>query len=405
MRRRPTSAILFVVVGAALLAGCGGDAGDRGTASGGDDRGTYCADGKVRVSYSGPLSGSAADFGQQQVRGIELAIEKVNAEGGVSAGALKGCKVELLGPFDDQASTTSGVQIATNLTREDQLLAYMGNVNSPVVLAVEPVLARAGIPMLVSYASAPEITSQGFTNVFRTILNGHQYGAEIAKFLVEDFGRKRIAAAWVNDAYGQPQITALRDRVPKLGGDLVVDYSYETGQTDFAAFVSRAKAANADGIALLGNYGEGALITEQLASAGLEADTSVTIVGAAGNNSPQFVEIAGDAAEGVYFGSNWNPGGASGEEAEFVRRYREAYDEPPSEPAATGYDSLRLFAKGVAAGGTNREKLIEVLRRSSLEGITGNFKINPEGQAVGLALSLLQVKDGNIEPAAGAAAR
>lgn len=386
----------WTIAGIALLvavSGCGSSGGEV------DSRGAFCAGGKVRVSYSGPLSGPAADFGEQQVRGIELGIDKINKGGGIVAGALKGCKVELQGPYDDESSTATGVQIASKLARDKELLAYMGNVNSPVVLAAEPVVARAGLPMLVSYASAPEITAQGNKNVFRSILNGNQYGSEIANILVKQFGRKRIAAAYVNDAYGQPQIEALSKQVPELGGEVILKYSYQSGQNDFSAFVSKAKAAGADGVAILGNYSEAGLITSQLATSGLKSSASFTIVGAAGSNSPQFVKVAGDAANGVYFASNWNPGATSTESEEFVRVYSARYGEAPSEPAATGYDSLMMFAKAVADGGVDRKSLIAKLHEIEFSGVTGVLQFNEDGQAEGLRLSLLQVQGGKILPA------
>jgi branched-chain amino acid transport system substrate-binding protein len=384
----------------ALSAVGSGVSGASGTSK---DKATFCVGGYTDVSYAGPMSGSTADYGKEQSLGLKLAISTFNKAGGFDAGPLKGCKVKLLGPYDDKETPSTGASIASRLVTTSHLLLYFGNVDSGVTLAALHVLARTGIPMINSYSTAPTITDEHYTNIFRTISTSNGFGTALAEVLVNDFHKKNLASLWVDNIFGKGLSHAFNKEAVKLGAKIVVTYSYPETSTDFSVMVSKVKAAHPTGVALLGLYTSDALEVKQLVAAGIKPSKSVKFVGNPSDNNSTFVSIGGGASvmDDTYLIGIWNPKVANKAGKTFTKKFEDTFHSSPAEDAATAYDAFRVFVQAVEHGGGNRSALITQLHKITpkhpYKGITGKLGFKKNGQAAFYPPILLEVVNGAIQ--------
>ncbi|MHB1419845.1 MAG: ABC transporter substrate-binding protein [Bacillota bacterium] len=393
MRNKKWFAVLTVfMLLAFILAGCGGSSTD------GNTDGTNGTE-SIKVAYAGPMTGNNASYGEDQMAGMKMAVEEINEAGGFQAGPLKGAKIEIVGPYDDRSDPTEAANIAQKIVDDESVFAYFGNVNSSCSLAAAPILSRANLTMINSYSSNPKLTELGYTNVFRVILDDNSQAADIARILVENFGKKNLAAVWANDDYGRGLADAFKVAVPNLGANLVVDYSFTAGDADFSVLVTQMKDKKVDGIALLTTYSDGALVLKQSKAAGLDVGKGITVVGTTSNASEDFMKIGGDATEGTYLAAIWDPRLNNSLVQNFNKIYEEKYGRLPSEAVAVAYDAMKVFQKAVESGADSRETLAEHMRKTKdFEGVTGKITFNENGQAVNKESVLLVVKDGMFVP-------
>jgi len=391
-----------ILAGAAIaLAACGSSGGST-SASGSSTaaKGTFCQDGFTEVSYAGPMSGPEATYGQQQYDGLKLAVSTLNTGGGFNAGPLKGCKVKILGPYDDTSQPSTGASIATRLTTNPHLLMYFGNVDSGVTLAALPILSRAGIPVINSYSSSPELTSLGYKNFYRVILNDNSQGSAMADLLKNTFHVTSYAAVWPDDVFGQGISASFLKEAKALGATVPVNYSYPANQTDFSVLASKIRAAHVGAVALLGVYSSDGLIVKQVASGGTPPSKTTVYLANASDNTPQFVSLAGPASNGVYITGLWNPANATPAGKAFATQFESVYHSAPAEDAATAYDGFNTFASAVEKGGGTRADLIAALAKITppdpYHGLTGAIGFLPNGQRAVEVPVLLQVVKGQI---------
>jgi branched-chain amino acid transport system substrate-binding protein len=366
------------------------------------DKATYCANGQINVAVVGPMTGGEASYGQEQVNAVQLAVKEINDAGGITAGALQGCKINVMGPYDDKADPATGAQVATQVASDPSVLAWFGDIDSSVTSATLPILARANIPVLTASSSNPKLSTLGDANFFRLVTNDNYEGGVIADQLVTKFHRQKIAVAWVNTSYGQGVAQAFKDEVAKAGGQVVVDYGYPANSTDYSVFVTKAKQAGADGIALLGTYTEDALKVKQLAAAGLTPSASLTIMGNSSDNTPAFLQTAGSVADNVFLDGFWVPSATGPTGQKFIADYKAAYNLDPSQNAACAFDAVSVWANAVANGGTNRDALVQALHDThSFTGVTGLIDFTATGERQNVQVAILQVQGGQIVPYTG----
>jgi branched-chain amino acid transport system substrate-binding protein len=400
--RRWRAAGLFACA-AVVLAACGssGGSGSSGGGSGSSaSKGTFCQGGFTDVAYAGPMGGAEATYGQQQYDGLKLAVSALNSAGGFKAGPLKGCKVKILGPYDDTSQPSTGASIATRLATNSHLLMYFGNVDSGVTLAALPILSRAGIPVINSYSSSPQLTSLGYKNFFRVILNDNSQGSALVDLLHKDFHATKYAAVWPDDVFGQGLSASFQKEAKAVGATVPVNYSYPANQTDFSVLASKIRDAHVDAVALLGVYSADGLVVKQVAAGGTPPSASTVFLANASDNSSQFISLAGSAANGVYITGLWNPANATAAGKDFAAKFQTVYSSAPAEDAATAYDGFNVFAQAVEAGGGNREDLIAQLQKvttaNPFTGLTGAIGFQPNGQRAVEVPVLLKVTNGQI---------
>lgn len=335
----------------------------------------------IKVGTIFPLSGPAGPNGQACTHAVQVAAEMINAKGGVL-----GRKIVLVSK-DDESTPAVGVTRANEMANEKVAVVIEGW-NSPVTLAMQPVLARADILDITAVSKADPILA-GQANPFAVRINSSngQDGSVIADILANRLNAKRIGFLSQNDAYGNGAQSVIEAELTKLGKpwEKVVTEQFPFKQTDFRVSLANVKQAKPDAVVAINSAessGMPALI-QQYRQAGIEG----TLVGAVGTILPTVFRIAGEAMTGVisadiYF-PDLPPFDGIKENIEFVAAYKKAHNELPDKGAALGAAALEVWASAAnAAKSLDRKTVAAAIRGKTVPGtILGNLTFTANGQA------------------------
>jgi branched-chain amino acid transport system substrate-binding protein len=349
--------MIGVVVALAALAG------DPLPVAGADD---------IKIGVIAPFSGKSSAMGRQYKVGLDLAVAEVNGTGG-----LNGRRVVLL-MEDDQGSPKEAASVAQKFAADSGVVAVIGTNSTTGNLASLPILSAARIPLITPVSSSTELAPKS-PFMFQAFSTVDQYTAKIADFAVKDLKGKRIALHYVNDDWGREGRTFFAKRLKELGAELVAETSFKWGDQDFKAQMTEIRAANPDVIHVFGLYSEGALSALQARNLGIKAH----IIGNVGLLFPQYIEIAGPAAEGTIASAEFFAGDPRPEVQAFVQKFKAATGEVPGVFSATAYDAIQLVFEAIRRGGAAREKVATALAGiRDFNGTTGRISFNQQRQIV-----------------------
>jgi branched-chain amino acid transport system substrate-binding protein len=350
-------ASIAAVVFAALQLGCSqGDATDT-----------------IRVGHFASLTGDTATFGQSADRGMQLAIQEINAAGGVL-----GRPLELI-TEDDRSVTEEARSAAQKLLQRDGVVALLGEVASSRSLAAAPEAQRAGIPMISPASTNPKVTEVG-DYVFRACFIDPFQGAVMARFAAQELGAKRVAILLdYKQDYSVGLADYFRRTFRELGGEIVADERYTSGDIEFRAQLTTVRAAKPDAIFVPGYYTEVGLIAKQARELGIE----VPMLGGDGWDSEKTLEIGGAAVEGYFFSTHYSADADNPKVQAFVKRYRESYGAVPDAMAALGYDTAQILSDALRrAGSSEGAKLRDAIAATrDFDGVTGRISIDADRNA------------------------
>ncbi len=287
------------------------------------------AAGTVRFDAVVELSGAGAISGGNFDRGAKMAVEEVNAAGG-----LLGKKIDLQS-YDTQSSPG----VASALIRkaaDDKAYVVLGPGFSGSVIIAEKQAQIARIPDLVG-AEANNITQQGNKYLFRTSLDQAQSMPSVAQFMVHDLHAKKVALVWVNNDFGKDGRDSIRDDLKKLGADIVTDIPVEQGQVDFTSSILKVKNSKPDALFLYLNEGGDARFLVQLRKFGFDKP----IVGQSSLANPSVIELAKTAADGVYCQVGLTTADKSPLMQKFISDYEKKYNEVPDQNSFKGYIAVQ----------------------------------------------------------------
>ena len=367
--RRPWVNVLMAA--ALLAAGCGRT---RGGGDGGGGEAVVRPPERVRIGAFMSMTGDTGQYGLSAINGIRMAVEEVNAAGGVG-----GRRVELV-ERDTRSDAAETERAVRSLVEEVKVHALLGEVVSSRSLVAGQVAQAAGVPMLTPSATSPEVTRRG-DYVFRSCYTDPLQGAAIADFAFRSLGARR--AAFLLDA-GQSYSTELarfiREEFTRRGGEVVLTAFYASGAADFSSQLAEIGAASPDVVFVPGYYLEAGLLARQAAQLGIAAP----LVGGDGWASPRLYEIGGDAVVGDYFSSHFSADDPDPLVRRFVEDYRRFFNATPDAFAATAYDAARILldACGRAAsldGAAVRDALAAT---RDFPGVTGFVTFNAARDAV-----------------------
>jgi branched-chain amino acid transport system substrate-binding protein len=361
---RILAAGVLVLVGSLLACGSGSDK---------DKAGGAGAAGAIPIGHVASLTGDTATFGQSTDRGMRMAIEEINAKGG----AL-GRPLELLSE-DDRSVTEEARTAALKLLQRDQVVALLGEIASSRSLAAAPEAQRAHVPMISPGSTNPKVTEVG-DYIFRACFIDPFQGSVMARFATEELKAKRVAILFdFKQDYSVGLADFFRKTFTQLGGQIVADERYTSGDIEFRAQLTTIRAAKPDAIFVPGYYTELGLIAKQARELGID----VPLLGGDGWDSEKTLEIGGAAVEGYYFSTHYAADSDSPKVQAFVKQYKEKYHETPDAMAALGYDTAGILADALGrAGDTSGPKLRDAIAATQgYEGVTGRISIDPARNA------------------------
>ncbi len=334
----------------------------------------------VKVGTIFPLSGGAGPQGQHVTQAIQAMAAVINESGGVL-----GRRIEIVSR-DDESTPAVGVSRATELVSSGVAVIIEGW-NSPVTLAMQPVIARAGVLDITAVSKAdPILSGEGNPLAVRLNSSNSQDGAVIANYIAKVVKAKRVAFLTENDAYGNGAQESIEGELKKLGYayEKVAEEKFPFAQADFRVALTNVRAANPDiTVAINANEGLGMpAIIRQARQSRLPG----ALVAAVGTVAPSVIDVAGDAAHGlvsadIYFPAV-EPFVSNPANQRFVAKTQELFKYTPDKFMALGATSLQVWAMAANELKTlDREAIARRIRGGSFKGtVMGDLTFEPNGQ-------------------------
>jgi branched-chain amino acid transport system substrate-binding protein len=342
---------------------------------------------QVKLGFQAPLTGAAATDGKSAKIAADMAIEKINAGGGVLSQ-----KMELV-PYDDQAKTEEAVFTANKLVGQDGVKFAVSGSYSASGRAAAPIFQKAAVPFISAYGVHPDITRSG-DYVFRGVHLGPPQGRAAAKFLADNLGLKRVSVVTMDNDYGQATFEGFKSAVDRFGIKVLGEYSYSLKDRQFGPIVASVKRDNPDAVYVTGYFFTAAPLVSQLRSAGIQAP----IVGSQAFDAQKLIEIAGSAVEGVYIVGGLNRDRDVPELKEYLGEFEKRSGYAGENVGATVYSAVRLMADAIArAGSLDPAKVRDALAATHnfphLAGVLVSFNSLRE---INMPMNVNVVKDGKF---------
>ncbi|MCE2503869.1 MAG: ABC transporter substrate-binding protein [Chlorobi bacterium] len=373
--------LLFAGLLAGIMISCGGNGGNEEESD------------VIKIGHFASLQGDIATFGQQTDKGIKLAVEEINANGGVL-----GKQIQLI--TEDTRSTTQDAGLAAEkLISNDGVTVLLGEVASSLSLVAAPIAEREQVPMLTPSSTNPEVTVDKNGNVrkyvFRVCFIDPFQGKVMAKFAKENLSTQRIAILKDNaNDYSVGLAKNFRETFEAMGGEILAEQAFEAKQVDFKSQLTDIRDMNPDAIYVPGYYTEVSLIAEQARDLGI----TVPLLGGDGWDSPELTKGKfKEALEGCYFSNHYSVEDTTAKVKAFTEKYDQSYGELPGAMSALGYDAMYIVADAITrAGSTDSEAVTKALSETKdFPGITGNITIDEQHNAEKSAV-VLMIKEGKF---------
>ncbi|MBU6303291.1 MAG: ABC transporter substrate-binding protein [Verrucomicrobia bacterium] len=356
---------------AAALSGCGGT-----------------DSGAILIGEFASLTGKEATFGISSHQGTALAVEEINAAGGILGRPLE------LRTEDDQSKAGEPANVVNKLISRDGVVAVLGEVASSRSLEAAPVCQANKVPMISPASTNPKVTESG-DYIFRVCFIDPFQGTVMANFASKTLRARKVAVFTdVKSDYSKGLAKFFKEGFVKAGGQICAELDFNGGDKDFKAQLTAIKAAAPDAVFVPGYYTDVAIICIQAK----QLQLSVPFFGGDGWESEKLVEIGGAAMEGHYFSTHYAADNPTPRITAFVEAYKKRYaGKTPDAMAALGYDSVMFLADGIKrAGGTEASGLRQALAETKeFEGVTGKMAMNSQRDAVKAAV-ILQIKGGKF---------
>jgi len=344
-----------------------------------------------------PMSGGAASWGKKAEVGTRFTIERINAAGGiVPKGESKARMLRLIEVADDKNDPREGASIAQRFVDNSKILAMIGPITSTVALAGAPILNKQGLVQVAIGATAPVYTQAGPYS-FRVCPTDKFQGQYMARW-AKDQGRwNRHAVIYVNDDYGRGLSGVFVKALKQIGLSekaIVANEAYLPNDTDFSVQLTKIKGLKADALFIAGHYKEGALIARQAKELGLKTQ----ILGTDGIGHPEYIKVAGKAAEGTFYSGYFSLKDKRPYIQKWAADFKKEFGYDPGLVEGLANDCVLLVAKAIEVSGANRLDLAVGLSsigpyRPAVMGALGESKFDANGDMVRDMLMYI-VKDG-----------
>jgi len=368
-----------------LLAACKKPGGAPAPSASGN---TGAASSGLLIGHYASLTGNTAHFGQDTDRAVRLAVEEVNANGGVLG---KPVKVTTL---DDRGDSAEAANAVTRLLDVEHVNALIGEVQSSLSLAGGRVAQRRGIPMVSPSSTNPKVTQVG-DFVFRVCFIDPFQGKVMAVFAKNTLKFENVAILKdVKSDYSIGLAEAFKSAFTAAGGKIVLEQSYSAGDTDFSAQITAVKATPAQALYVPGYYSEVGAIARTAQRLGVK----IPLLGGDGWDAPELFKIGGDALDGSYFSNHFAPEGATPKGKQFMAAFQKKYGVEPTGLGLLGYDAAAVLFDAVKRAGTTAPAAVRdaLAQTKNFEGVSGTITIDKDRNAEKSA-AILKIEGGKAK--------
>ncbi|WP_150306092.1 branched-chain amino acid ABC transporter substrate-binding protein [Pseudomonas saliphila] len=351
--KKPYSKALSRIIAVAAMAGASGFA--------------MAAD-NIKIALAGPVTGPVAQYGDMQFVGAKMAIERINAAGGVNGSQLEGVI------FDDACDPKQAVAVANRIVNDD-IQFVVGHLCSSSTQPASDIYEDEGILMITAASTSPEITERGYELIFRTIGLDSLQGPTAGEYIAEQVKPKKVAVVHDKQQYGEGIATAVRDVLRENDIEVALFEGITAGDKDFSALISRLRQADVDFVYYGGYHPELGLILRQAREQGLKAK----FMGPEGVGNTDISAIAGEASEGMLVtlpkAFDEDP-----KNADLVQAFKDKNEDPSGAFVFPAYAAVQVIADGIKlAGSTDPFDVAEALRSNSFETPTGTLSFDEKG--------------------------
>jgi branched-chain amino acid transport system substrate-binding protein len=358
------------------------------------------ADNVVRIGNIIPLSGPSASVGQQGKNAREMAVEEINAAGGIKS--LGGAKLEML-YADSESKPEKGVAEAERLINTEKVHVLTGCWNSAVTYPTTAVAERYGIPFIVPVSVADKITEQGFKTVFRIAAKDSWWTRDQFAFLKDmekEFNSpvKRLAFVYENGDWGQGFAGQWKKLAQEGGYEVVLDEPYPSTATDLSPVVQKIRRSRADVLMLVSNAADAILLTNTLAE--YKVKLKAVIASGGGHADPSFLQATGDNARYMFDIVEWETDVNKPGAKEANAKYKAKYGENLTGEAVDAYLAVYVLADALErAGSLDPAKIRDALAATDYKSGPGMIvgydavQFDSSGQNKNAALVMVQIND------------
>ena len=338
----------------------------------------------IKIGVIQPLTGPLAFNGNNNVNGAKLAVAEINARGGVL-----GKKIELV-VEDGQCKPADSVNAAEKLIVRDKVPAIMGAFCSGATAAVMPVAERYKVPLVTGVSSNPKLTEVLHPWFFRNAETELMTAQAFAGILYNEKGMKKIYYLAVNDDWGRGTVAAFSETFKKLGATNVGVEYINRAANDYYTPLTKIRAKNPDVMVVVAETQAGSIIVKQAKELGLKT----RIFGVGAWATPTFMNLAGDAGNGLLAGVVYASTMKSDRNKAFVARFKKVYNELPGKYSAAGYNTINIIAQAIErAGAAEPAKIRDALEKTDYLAPNGHIRFDSKHQAYGLELVLVELRN------------
>jgi branched-chain amino acid transport system substrate-binding protein len=344
----------------------------------------------VRIGASAPLTGPQAHIGKDNENGTRMAIDDANAKGIIIGG--RKVRFELISE-DDQADPKTATIVAQKLV-DNKVSGVIGHLNSGTSIPAAKIYSDNGIPQISPSATAVAYTAQGFKTAFRVMANDAQQGRVLGEYATGKLAAKKIAVIDDRTGYGQGLADEFVKSAQAHGAQIVAREYTNDKAYDFTAVLTAIKGKQPDLLFYAGMDPQAGPMAKQIKALAL----NLKFMMGDGGYTPQFIKLAGDAAEGSYASLpgvplDKMPGGKEFE-TRFVAKYQ-----PIQLYAPYCYDAVNVMIAAMQkADSVEPAKYLPALAAITYDGVTAKIQFDEKGDLKGGAITVYQVQHGKWQP-------
>lgn len=357
------------------------------SSNGGNDKKAESNSDEIVLGMIGPLTGNLAEYGGKEKNGAELAIEEINANGGILGKQIKYVT------YDTEGDATKAIDLFNRLIENDKMTALVGPVITSECNAVSEVAQEKKVPMFTPSGTGVEFT-KGKDYAYRMCFTDDYQGTLMGKYAATELKVKTAAVVYNNTSdYSIGLANAFKARAEELGVQVVAFEAYGKDDSDFSALATKIKATNPEAIFLPDYYTTIANIIGQFKSAGIDAK----MLGGDGWDGAQ-VEFS-DAVEGGLFVSHYATKDTTPIAAKFTKAYQDKYGHLPNSFAALAYDTVYTYKKAIEdANSTDSAAIIAALQKVNIDTVCSDgVHFNKDGDPENKMAPIQIFKNGDVE--------
>jgi branched-chain amino acid transport system substrate-binding protein len=323
----------------------------------------------IKIGVVGPTTGAVTQYGDMVREGVDTAVERINAAGGIN-----GKKLETV-VIDDGCEPKQG-PVAANRVVNSKIGFVVGHVCSGATIAAADIYNNEGVVMVTPSATSPALTDgKNYDFIFRTIGRDDQQGPAAAKFILEKLKPKKAAVLHDKQSYGQGIATAVKNDLEKGGVPVAIFEGINAGDSDYSAVITKLKSQGVDFVYYGGYHPDMGLLLRQAAEPGVKAKGR----GPVGTGNPDINAIAGDAVEGMLLTlpADFTQNAAN---AEIVKAFAAKKRNAAGAFQMTAYTATQVIADGIkGAGSEDPTKVAKYLHANTFDTPLGKVAWNKQG--------------------------